>query len=142
MDQFLKRHTRFTEQDKIDYLLSSTRISGAKFVRNGNQYDGSSAAKFLRWKMLHKQYRNSPIRTADDFVNRVAVRSNKTGRPYEIILPDGRREKTVDVFRSELEALEKALLKNQSLQILPHNSQVKQSNHAGTIVHVAAFKSK
>ena len=113
IEEFIQNHTRYSEVEKIHYLLSSTKNSSCVFVRNGLQYNGDAAVRFLRWKMLHRQRNRKPVKTARDFVRKVAMRSNKTGIPYEIILPDGRRKKAKDVFLSELEFLERAILTHQ-----------------------------
>lgn len=107
--QFFIDNIHFTEANKIHYLLNSIRQSDCIFIRNGSQYRGDQAAGWLRWKMHHRQYRDNPIVTARDFVDRVSLQSNTTGQPYEILLPNGKRAKTRDVLANELDALENAV---------------------------------
>lgn len=106
---FLKNRTSLTEMDKIRYLLAGIRKSPYQFERNGATYESSQAMRWLRWKMTHSQYRSDPIRTAKDFVTRVADRSLTTGQTYKLVI-DGRT--TVDlqpVLQNELDALEAAV---------------------------------
>lgn len=110
--QFVARHSRVTENDKIQYLLSMLRESQALFARNGDRYDGKTCAMWLSWKMRHRQYRDDPILTAWDFVNRVADRSLKSGKPYQVIFPANRRELLRTVLAHELLRLERALRDN------------------------------
>ena len=40
------------EKKKIEFLISSVEnLKGAKFIRNGSEYDGKEAAKHLRMKL-------------------------------------------------------------------------------------------
>ena len=109
IEAFLKDKVSITEQDKILYLLAAVRFSGADFIRNGDHFRGDKAAGWLRWKMMHRQYRSNPIVTGRDFVDRVCFQSNKTGVPYEVILSDGRRERLTHVMNDELLSLENAI---------------------------------
>ena len=77
-------------------------------VRNGVAYSGNQAMQWLRWKRTHPQYKDNPIRTPDDFIERVADGSRNTGLPYEVILPDGRRERLKNLLHNELVSLEAA----------------------------------
>ncbi len=108
LERFLAGRTQLPEREKINFLLESLRSSSCRFVRNGDTYKPDEAMRWLRWKMGHRQYRNHPIRTARDFVDRVADRSVNTGRPYEAILPDGRHVAMQALLANELNALEKA----------------------------------
>lgn len=109
LKRFMERYPRCREREKIAYLLNGMRSSSAIFIRNGNQYNGVDAARWLAWKKNHRQFHDDPILTAWDFVNRVAVRSKNTGMPYEIIFSDGRRQNLRDVLRTELILLESVI---------------------------------
>ena len=109
LKQFVETSRSFTETDKINYLLAAIRSSGITFVRNGDHYNGDVASRWLRWKMMHPQYRDKPIVTARDFVDRVCLRSERSGRPYEVILSDGVRDRLRKVLNYELLALDHAL---------------------------------
>ncbi len=109
LDEFLKGRSQCSEQEKILYLLEIIQDSDIQFIRNGRSYDGDKAARWLKWKMHHKQYDADPIDTAQEFVTRVSNRSSHTGQPYEARLPDGSYEKVSVVLAHELAALERAL---------------------------------
>lgn len=109
LSEFVKLHPDCSERDKIKFLLDTIADSNLSFIRNGETYTGPLAYKWLKWKMHHPQYRSDPIDTAEAFVTRVAVRSEKTGDPYQVKFADGHYEKLVVILRHELTALEAAL---------------------------------
>lgn len=72
------------EKAKIEALISQIEgLEGAKFIRNGSEYDSKAAAKFLRGKW---QAHAKEIKTAADFIAVAATRSSTTGKPYMIRL--------------------------------------------------------
>jgi len=77
------------EQTKIDWLLAEVGNSKATFIRNGMEYDGAKAVAHLKTKLLFAGRR---VQTVRQFIVGVASHSEATGRPYEIRLPDGKRE--------------------------------------------------
>jgi hypothetical protein len=92
-----------SERAKIETLIASVeKLPGATFVRNGKAYKPATAAKFLRGKW---DDRAGDIRTADDFIVKVASKSSTTGRPYLVRFRDGREVPTADFFRAELAKL-------------------------------------
>ena len=58
-------------------------------IRNGVDYDASTAARFLRAKWAYARDR---IRTAEDFVRDIGTQSSTTGTRYRVRGPDGREE--------------------------------------------------
>ena len=103
---FLAQHAKTNDELKIQYLLACIQDSKYQFVRNGITYSGGEAMQWLRWKRIHPQYKDHPIRTPDDFIERVADGSRNTGLPYEVVLPDGHRERLKNLLRNELVRLE------------------------------------
>ena len=93
-----------SEQDKIRYLLERVAGSKEKFVRNGQVFDGPQARLWLLYKLGHWV---SGIKTADDFIARVASFSKKTGEPYGVEFPDGKSYSLKTVLSRELSAFEK-----------------------------------
>jgi hypothetical protein len=89
------------EKKKIEFLLSSIEnLKGAKFIRNGSEYDdGKAVAAHLRMKL---QYAGSRVQTADDFIRLCASRSYITGKPYMIRLSNGKTIKSEEYFREKL----------------------------------------
>jgi hypothetical protein len=75
------------EQRKIEYLISSIAdLHGARFIRNGTEYDSQRAADHLRVK-LH--YASGRVNTAEDFIVYCATGSSMTGGAYQIKFADG-----------------------------------------------------
>jgi hypothetical protein len=75
----------------------------AVFIRNGKQYNTDLAAEFLRrkWKSCR-----SEIRSAADFIDKVASFSSTTGKPYSIRWRDGTERSSAEFFRAQLSLLE------------------------------------
>jgi hypothetical protein len=89
-----------SERRTIEALITSVaELRDATFVRNGKSYDASSAARFLheKWKS-----RESEVRSAEDFIERVASFSSTTSKPYLIRHADGRELRSADYLRAEL----------------------------------------
>jgi hypothetical protein len=72
--------------DKINHLITYVEQSPNTFVRNGQEYDGKSAAKHIRDKYIY--YKHS-IRTPEEFIEKAASASMMTGFAYLVKLPDG-----------------------------------------------------
>ena len=89
------------EKKKIEYLLSSVEnLKGAKFIRNGSEYnDGKAAAEHLRMKLKNA---GGYVQTADDFIRLCASQSYITGKPYMIRLSNGKTIKSEEYFREKL----------------------------------------
>lgn len=98
-----------TERYKIRYLLDRIRDSDNSFVRNGEAHNGKDASRWLGYKMVHWV---EGVQTAEDFVNRVAAFSQKTGQPYLVRCSDGNMYPLKNILRCELEALEKQVRGN------------------------------
>ena len=78
------------EKKKIEFLISSVEnLKGAKFIRNGSEYDGKKAAEHLRMKLQNALV----VQTADDFIRLCASKSMITGKQYLIRLSDGKTMK-------------------------------------------------
>lgn len=88
------------EKERIEGLISRIEnLKDAKFIRNGSSYDSKNAAKFLRAKW---QAKDAEIKTADDFIDKVATFSSTTGRPYIIHFSTGREVKCGEYLKAEL----------------------------------------
>jgi len=97
-----------TEKEKIEILIK--QIEGLKdttFIRNDSDYDAKTAARFLRgkWGAQEKE-----IKTATDFIDKVATVSSTSGKPYIIRFKAAREVKCSDYLREELKKLESAKL--------------------------------
>ena len=88
------------EAAKIQYLISSVEtLEGAKFIRNGSEYDARSAADHLRLKLKNAGER---VRTAEDFIKYCGSKSSLTGEPYLIRFADGTTVKAEVFFGKKL----------------------------------------
>jgi len=93
------------EAAKIRYLIASVEaLEGAKFIRNGREYDARSAANHLRLKLKNAGKR---VRTAEDFIKYCGSKSFISGEPYLIRFTDGTTVKTEVFFRKKLMAFAK-----------------------------------
>ena len=93
-----------SEAQKIQALIHSVEtLKGAVFIRNGSEYDGTKAAEHLRRKL---DYAGSRIKTADQFIDKLATGSSMSGKPYKIRFADGRTVNSADFFHAELRRLE------------------------------------
>ncbi|HZA56683.1 MAG TPA: DUF5329 family protein [Candidatus Udaeobacter sp.] len=75
------------EKEKIESLIKQVAVlKDAKFVRNGTAYNADTAATFLRRKWEANQ---SDVKTARDFIDKVASISGTSRKPYLIRFKDG-----------------------------------------------------
>ena len=113
---FAKWSGPVSENDKIRYLLDRIADCNYRFIRNGEVHDGKVARRWLLYKMTHWV---EGVNTAQDFVTRVADRSQKTGKPYLVEFPDGRVYSLKSVFANELNAFETGLAEFRKIQQAP-----------------------
>src|SRR4030095_4668066 len=92
------------EEQKIEALIKRVdELKDAKFIRNGSTYEVATAIRFLRSKW---EANNSSVKTARDFVDKVASASGTSGKPYLIRFKDGREITSRDFLLAELKKLE------------------------------------
>jgi hypothetical protein len=92
-----------SEKEKIEHLIFSIEtLATASFQRNGRYYTSKAAADHLRMKWKNAGTR---IRTAKDFIEKVASASSVTGRPYTIRWPDGKETRASDYLTEQLKKL-------------------------------------
>lgn len=97
---------RPTESQKIERLVEHVAtLKGAVFIRNGKEYDARAAAEHLRKKW---NYVKDEIKTARDFIDKIATKSSLSGQPYRIRLADGREFKSGEYLHAQLKEIEKA----------------------------------
>ena len=93
-----------TEKQKIETLIKQVaNLKDAKFVRNGSAYNADSAATFLRRKW---EANESEVKTARDFIDKVASFSGTSGKPYLIRFKDGGEIKSRDFLLAQLKKLD------------------------------------
>jgi Family of unknown function (DUF5329) len=92
------------ETQKIEALIQEVRdLKDATFIRNGSSYNSKSAAIFLRRKW---QANHSKVKTARDFIDKVAAFSGTSGRPYSIRFKDGKEIHSREFLLARLKTLE------------------------------------
>ena len=95
---------QLTEAQKIQSLIHSVEtLRGAVFIRNGSEYDAAKAASHLRRKL---DYAGDRIKTANQFIDKLATGSSMSGKPYKIRFADGRTVESAVFFREQLRKLE------------------------------------
>jgi hypothetical protein len=93
-----------TEPQKIDALIAAVeKLKDAKFVRNGKEYDGKSAADHMRRK---RKAARDKVKTAREFIDRLASKSSASGEPYKIRFKDGKEVTSAEFLTKDLEKLE------------------------------------
>ncbi len=75
------------------------------FIRNGSEYDSADAAKFLRGKL---DALGDDVKTAHEFVERIASRSSMSGKAYQVRTPDGKTIPAARYLGDELKRLQAA----------------------------------
>lgn len=96
------------QKARIDYLLEVISHTPYNFIRNGSRYKKQRAWLHLKWKYYQNRWQ---VKTAEEFINRVATFSKSTGQPYLIEFPDGRRYPLKPLFIKELERFDQELMR-------------------------------
>ena len=92
------------EKQKIEALIKQVGdLKDAKFIRNGSTYEVASAVRFLRGKWDANAVE---VKTARDFIEKVASESRTSGTPYLIRFKDGREIKSREYLLAELQKIE------------------------------------
>jgi hypothetical protein len=92
------------ERQKIESLIKQVgELKDATFIRNGSTHDVSTAVRFLRGKW---EVNDADVKTAKDFIDKVASASGTSGKPYLIRFKDGRQTRSRDFLLAELRKLE------------------------------------
>jgi len=94
------------EKARIEYLWERLGASPFVFIRNNKAYSNRRAVMHLKWKYL--RYRREAS-TAEDFVNRIASGSRKSGHPYLLRVNGAETVPFRIVLHNELKLLEGAL---------------------------------
>ena len=91
------------EREKIESLIRQVgALKDAKFIRNGSTHDPSTAVRFLRGKWNAKL---TEVKTARDFIDKVASVSGTSGKAYIIRFSDGREIPTRDFLLAALKKM-------------------------------------
>ena len=91
-----------TQQREIEYLIDSiATLQGARFVRNGTEYDARQAADHLRMKL---GIAGDKVESAEDFIRYCATAASISGQKYRIRFADGRDIDAAAFLRERLAA--------------------------------------
>ena len=94
------------ERQKIEALIKYVGdLKDTKFIRNGSSYEVSTAVRFLRGKW---ESNDAQVKTARDFIDKVASFSGTSGRPYLIRFKDGKEIPSREFLAAELQKIESA----------------------------------
>jgi hypothetical protein len=94
-----------SEKQKIEMLLQSIdALEGAKFVRNGSSYTAKQVSDHLRMKWGKA---GTAIKTAQQFIDKIASQSSMSGEPYKIITKEGKEILCRDFLNQKLVQINK-----------------------------------
>ncbi len=97
------------EKQKIETLIKQVGdLKEAKFVRNGSTYEPASAVRFLRGKWNANK---AEVKNARDFIDKVATKSDTSGKPYLMRFHDGKEIPSREFLLAELKKIETDLVK-------------------------------
>ena len=92
------------EMQKIELLIKRVGdLKDAKFVRNGSAYEPATAVRFLRGKW---DANKADVKSARDFIDKVATKSGTSGKPYFMRYSDGKEIPTREFLLAELKKIE------------------------------------
>ena len=93
-----------SESQKIEALIKQVGdLKEVKIVRNGWSYEPSTAVRFLYGKWAANR---GEIKTARDFIEKIASFSGTSGKPYLIHFKDGHELKSREFLLAELKKIE------------------------------------
>ncbi len=102
----VRAEDKLTEKQKIEALIKNVEeMQDAKFIRNDKEYSAKTAAKFLRGKWESNE---ADVKTAKDFIEKLASSSSTSGKPYLIRFKDGTEMKSGEYLLEQLKKIEKS----------------------------------
>jgi hypothetical protein len=100
----LSAQQTLSEEQKTDHLILVIRnLKGAVFIRNGEEHTAQAAADHLQMKREKAGLR---IKTAQDFIDKIASKSSISGELYMIRFANGKTFPCRMVLENELKKLE------------------------------------
>lgn len=93
---------KLTEAQKIENLIAFIAKQEGTFIRNGSEYTPAQAAEHLRMKWRKA---GSAIKTADDFIEKLASSSSMSGKPYQIKFKNGQLLNVGILLKAELKRM-------------------------------------
>ena len=93
------------ERTLVDRLIDAVgKRVDATFIRNGSSYSAEDAATFLRKKF---EAQGDELKSAEEFIDRIATKSSMSGEGYRVKLADGREMPSAQFLRDELQRLKR-----------------------------------
>jgi hypothetical protein len=92
-----------SEEQKISGLLNYLETSNVIFVRNGEEHSVKEAKEHLQMKLKKA---GNHVKTANDFIARIASKSSMSGKPYYVKLSDGTMIESEKWLRKKLAEIE------------------------------------
>lgn len=78
-------------QQEISQLLDFVEHSDCQFLRNGSEYPASEARAHLQKKLDYLEHKDL-VSSAEDFIERAATKSSKSGQRYQVDCPAGKQD--------------------------------------------------
>ena len=95
-----------SESDKIDALIRAVETrTDLEFLRNDTAYSAREAGRHLRTKLAFAGLR---VKTAEDFIDRIATGSSMSGKPYFVRFLNGKQVTSAEFLRQELKRISQA----------------------------------
>jgi hypothetical protein len=93
------------EDQKIEHLITYIQsMNNIVLIRNGSEHSSLEAAEHLRMKRAKA---GKSVKTALDFIDKIASESSLTGKPYEIkFIKSGRSALLSSILKIELRKIE------------------------------------
>ena len=96
-----------SEAEKIDAIITRVQAhTELEFIRNGKTYTSAEAARHLRMKYA---FAGGRVKTAEDFIEKIASGSSESGIPYLVRQKDGSTMSSADFMHRELKLIEGSL---------------------------------
>lgn len=98
------QRSALSEKEKIERLIKGVeQAKDLKFIRNGTEHTAAEAGEHMRRKLKAAGDR---VTTAEIFIEKVASKSESSGKPYEIKTADGKTVKAGEYLRARLAEIE------------------------------------
>ena len=90
------------EQQKIVALLDAVSNSDITFISDGEEHTREYAREYFVEELINAM----DVKTADDFISKIASNSNHTGKPYMIKLKNGTQVESAKWLHAKLKEIE------------------------------------
>ena len=115
-------------QREITSLLQAVGKSGCQFIRGGTAYRSDQAQEHLTKKFEYMAARDMLV-SAEDFIDKVASRSNMSGEDYAIRCGEAAAQKSGDWLRAKLKLMRQPLQPAQATAHPPAHPPAHPASH-------------